>query len=178
MKEIKKEFKWFWAWNDEKEEQWLTEMAQQGWHLQSPCVFGAYTFEKGVPRNVVYRLDFKTVGKDMDDYLQLFADGGWEHLGAMGGWQYFRKEAVEGEAVEIYTDNASKIQKYQRLLLFLVVLLLPIYTLSLFNLGTTGNLEGFLAGFTGALNVVMALLLLLYVYALVRILRRIGELKK
>ncbi len=40
MKEIKKEFKWFWAWNDEKEEQWLTAMAQQGWHLQSPGFLG------------------------------------------------------------------------------------------------------------------------------------------
>ena len=177
MKEMKKEFKWFWAWNDEKEEQWLTEMAQQGWHLQSPGVFGVYTFERGTPRNVVYRLDYKNAGKDMADYLQLFTDGGWEHLGAMGGWQYFRKECVEGETPEIYTDNASKIQKYERVLLFLVILL-PTFVFSLTTLRTVDNLEGFLAGSIGALNVLMSLLMLLYVYALVRIFRRILELKK
>lgn len=26
--------KWFWGWADEKEEAWLGEMAQQGWHLR------------------------------------------------------------------------------------------------------------------------------------------------
>ena len=177
MKEIKKEFRWFWAWNDEKEEQWLTEMAQQGWHLLSPGVFGVYTFERGTPRNVVYRLDFKTVGKDMEDYLQLFADDGWEHLGAMGGWQYFRKESIEGEVPEIYTDNASKIQKYQRVLLFLVILL-PVYMFSIINLRMPDNLDGALAGFVGGLSVVVSLFMLFYIYALIRIFRRILELKK
>lgn len=177
MNETKKEFKWFWAWNDEKEEQWLTEMAQQGWHLQSPGVLGVYTFERAAPRNVVYRLDFKTAGKDMAEYLQLFTDGGWDYLGAMGGWQYFRKESVEGEAPEIYTDNASKIHKYQRVFFFLVILL-PIFMSSFYNLGAIGDLEGFLAGFIGVLSVVGGLLILVYVYALVRIFRRILELKK
>ncbi len=177
MNEIKREFKWFWAWNDEQEEQWLTEMAQQGWHLQAPGVFGAYTFERGAPRNVVYRLDFKTAGKDMAEYQQLFADGGWDYLGAMGGWQYFRKESIKGETPEIYTDNASKVAKYQRVLLFLVALL-PIFTISLYNLRASSDLEGTLAGFVGVLSVVGSLFILFYVYALLRIFRRILELKK
>jgi hypothetical protein len=122
-------------------------------------------------------LDYKNAGKDIAEYLQLFADGGWEHLGAMGGWQYFRKESAEGEMPEIYTDNASKIQKYQRVLLFLVILL-PIYMFSLINLRIVDNLEGFQAGFIRAVNVFGSLLMLLYVYALVRIFRRILELKK
>jgi hypothetical protein len=41
----------------------------------------------------------------------------------MGGWQYFRKEAPAGETPEIYTDQASKVYKYQRLLLFLTIFL-------------------------------------------------------
>jgi len=177
MNETKKEFKWFWAWNDEKEERWLTEMAQQGWHLQAPGVFGVYTFERGAPRNVVYRLDFKAAGKDMAEYQQLFADGGWDYLGAMGGWQYFRKESIEGETPEIYTDNASKMSKYQRVLLFLVALL-PIFMISLYNLRAASNLDGFLAGFVGGMSVVGSLFMLFYVYALLRIFRRMLELKK
>ncbi len=26
--------KWFWAWQDEKEEAWLTAMAREGYHLE------------------------------------------------------------------------------------------------------------------------------------------------
>jgi len=26
--------KWFWAWQDEKEEAWLSNMARDGWHLK------------------------------------------------------------------------------------------------------------------------------------------------
>ena len=84
MKETKRLFRWFWAWNDEQEEAWLKEQARDGWHLVTPGVFGRYTFERGVPRNDVYRLDYKTTGKDMEEYLQLFSDAGWEHLGYMG----------------------------------------------------------------------------------------------
>jgi len=50
--------KWFWAWQDEKEEQWLNAMSKQGYHLISPGSFGRYEFEQGEPKNYVYRLDF------------------------------------------------------------------------------------------------------------------------
>ena len=52
-----KKFRWFWAWDDEKEEQWLREMAQKGWHLLSVSIPGNYTFEQGAPKGYVYRLD-------------------------------------------------------------------------------------------------------------------------
>jgi hypothetical protein len=133
MNETKRVFKWFWAWNDEQEEAWLTEMARQGWHLREPGVFGFYCFERGAPRNVVYRLDFKTAGRDQEEYRQLFTDAGWEHVGEMGGWQYFRTEAAEGETPEIYTDESSKIHKYQRLFFFLVIFL-PIFSVTMSNM--------------------------------------------
>ena len=54
------------------------------------------------------------------DYLQLFSDAGWEYLGKMSGWgHYFRKEAREGETLEIFTDVESKIAKYKRVLTYL-----------------------------------------------------------
>ena len=164
-------FKWFWAWDDEREEAWLTDMARQGWHLVRPGLFGFYTFEQGESRNVIYRLDYRTSDKDMADYLTLFADAGWEHLGTMGGWQYFRKEAREGETAEIYTDAASKIQKYRRVLLILVVLL-PTFPAALSN--------RLYFGFTFAqiVNGVLFLFMVLYVYAIVRLLLRIRALKQ
>jgi len=171
MNETKRVFRWFWAWNDEQEEAWLTEMARQGWHLREPGTFGFYIFERGVERNVVYRLDFKTADQDKEEYLQLFADAGWEHVGEMGGWQYFRTEAPEGEAPEIYTDKSSKIHKYQRLFLFLVIFL-PIFSVTLSNVGRGSS------GLMKALSLVLGFFILLYVYALARIFLRILQLRK
>jgi uncharacterized integral membrane protein len=112
--------KWFWAWQDEQEEAWLRSMSQNGWHLSSvglPCI---YRFRAGEPQDYVYRLDYQTLKKrDQQDYLQLFSDAGWEHLCQMSGWHYFRTEAIEGEAAEIFTDVESKVAKYKRLLIFL-----------------------------------------------------------
>lgn len=177
MSETKKEFKWFWAWEDEKEEDWLNAQAQQGWHLQAPGTLGNYVFDRGEARDVVYRLDFKASGQDMDAYLQIFEDAGWEHLGAMGGWQYFRKERVEDEAAEIFTDNASKIQKYQRIIMYLVIFT-PFSVLLLINLGSQMSFSGFLAGFATVVSIIASLFVFLYAYAMIRIIGRINELKR
>ena len=82
-------FKWFWTWQDDREEAWLGEMARADWHLKSLGLPGFYTFIAGEPRNDVYRLDFVMDRKDYQAYLRQFRDAGWEHVGEMGGWQYF-----------------------------------------------------------------------------------------
>lgn len=76
-------------------------MAQDGWHFKSVTPPGTYSFEQGEPRNVFYRLDFLIDAKAKADYVQLFLDAGWEYLGEMGSWQYFRKTAMENETLEI-----------------------------------------------------------------------------
>lgn len=118
--------KFFWHWEDDKEEAWLTEMAKQGLHLVKPGALSRYTFVQGEPRNEIYRLDFIQSGKKDDAYMQLFQDAGWEYAGEMMGWQYWHKEVGHEETAEIYTDPESKIQKYQRLLGFLLILSLPV----------------------------------------------------
>ena len=166
-------FKWFWAWQDEKEEAWLNNMAREGWHLKRLGIPGAYIFESGEPRNDQYRMDFITNRKEYQNYLQLFKDAGWEHLGEMGGWQYFRTK-VEGNSIpEIYTDQDSKASKYQRLLIVLIIFL-PMMTRfitqpidpdrALTDLYMTGKF-------------IMSLLMIVYAYAMVMILRRILQLK-
>jgi len=72
----------------------------------------------------VYRLDYINPAKDKPAYLQLFRDAGWEHVGEMTNWQYFRKQVQEGEAPEIFTDVETKVEKYRRLLAFEVIILL------------------------------------------------------
>ena len=113
--------KWFWPWQDNQEEIWLEQMSQQGLHLNQAHIMAQYDFIKGQPETYTYRLDFQNSlkSKKNDDYLRIFADAGWEHLGAMSGWQYFRKMVKSGEEPEIFTDSDSKIQKYNRYLTYL-----------------------------------------------------------
>jgi len=108
--------KWFWSWQDEDQEAWLADMSKQGLHLTGLGRFGGYRFTKGAPRSYAYRLDFANK-KGTDDYFQFIRDAGWEHLGTLAGWQYWRKEDCAGESSEFFSDTESKVQKYQRLLL-------------------------------------------------------------
>lgn len=115
------QFKWFWAWQDDKQEAWLEAMSREGLHLQSFKAFGRYVFEQGAPRKYIYRMDFdRTSGKD-SDYFHLIQEAGWERIIEVAGWQYWRKEACEGKTPELFTDTESKIRKYQRLFVGLLV---------------------------------------------------------
>jgi hypothetical protein len=167
-------FRWFWAWQDDHEEEWLGSMSRAGWHLTKFGYPGVYFFRKGEPKNYIYRLDFQTSRmKDRDAYLQLFHDAGWEHLGNMSAWEYFRKEAKPGEAPEIFTDPESKIQKYLRVLRFLVIFC-PIIVI--INSTMWWHLpEG---GAVGTVLICITLsILLLYIVGTLGIILRIGELK-
>ena len=120
-------FKWFWAWQDDKEEAWLAAMAREGYHLEAPVFPCVYRFAAGDPADIVYRLDYPLLKtQDRASYLRLFQDAGWEHVGDMVGWMYFRRPRVEDAPLEIFSDVDSKIQKYQRILAF-VIIFIPIF---------------------------------------------------
>lgn len=163
-------WKWFWAWEDEREELWLAEMAARGWHLKSLGFPGRYAFEKGEPRDVAYRLDFK-INPDMDSYKQLFADAGWEFVDNYGCWMYFRKPVVDGAAEEIYTDVESKKTKYRSVLTFLALMLIGF---SFF--GRPRDVGGTV--WIAVSTVVYAGVMIFMVYAAARVLRRLRELEK
>lgn len=166
--------KWFWAWNDEKEEGWLSEMSQQGLHLEGIPFPGSYQFRKGEPGRYTYRLDYQSLKtKDKDSYLQLFSDAGWEIVGEMGGWMYFRYKANNGEPPEIYSDLESKIGKYQRVLGYLVVFL-PILVLMMPNIARAEG-HGPIYAILGAINF---LLMVLFSIGVFQLIRRISRLKK
>ena len=168
-----RKFKWFWAWQDENEEAWLSEMALSGYHLEKPQLLGVYHFQQGAPENIVYRLDYNVLGKkDRESYLQLFQDAGWEHVGDLSSWVYFRKQFQPGETAEIFSDTDSKIQKYQRIMTFLTILL-PIFLFNIINFKP--NLFGFLGN---VILFIYTIILLLWAYALVKLLQRITQLKK
>jgi len=174
-----KKSKWFWAWQDDKEEEWLDKMAREGMHLNKPDLFGQYYFTQGKPQEVAYRLDFITSARKKADYFQLFKDSGWEHVGEMGGWQYWRKAMQEGVTPEIFTDADSKIQKYRRLLGFLIILM-PIYVISLLNAynHSARYQDGFFFQILNVIYFVLFLVFLMVAFTMVMLLRRISSLKR
>ncbi len=108
--------KFFMPWQDNLQEAWFEELSMQGLHLKNLDWSGC-EFVQGKPQNYVYRLDYQdSLKQNRAEYLRLFTDMGWEYLGELEGWQYFRKPAQPGEQTEIYTDPGTKIQKYRRYL--------------------------------------------------------------
>jgi hypothetical protein len=168
-----RKLKVFPAWQDDKEEAWLRKMAQQGLHLTQPLFPCVYTFARGEAADVAYRLDYvpRMSRDEFEVYLQVFRDAGWEHLGQMAGWQYFRKPVRAGEATEIYTDAESKVRKYRRLLGYLIIIVMPFLIL------TTRSGDRPHTTFYDAVTVFQFVVLVFLVYGLVRVALRIRQLR-
>jgi hypothetical protein len=166
-----RKFKLFWAWQDREEEAWLRQMAQQGYHLSSLVFSTIYEFTRGVPSDMVYRLDYVDVRKkDLGDYMQLFQTAGWEYVDGGMGWYYFRKLADSEYSNEIYTDVESKIQKYQRMLSYLIIF--PII------LGWFAVTQIFKENSIGVLNYLIILIMVVWIYIIGSIINRIWQLNR
>jgi len=121
---LKRCFRLFWLWQEDKEMEWLRQMSLKGWHLISACIF-VYTFEKGEPKDIVYYGDFKSIKKrDVDEYLDIFKEAGWKYICRQGNWFYFSSPA-DNKYKEVYSDNQSRLGKY-RMLLLTHIIIMPI----------------------------------------------------
>lgn len=177
MSELKKVRRVFFVWQEQEEEKWLIEMAAQGWHLRK-VGFCVYTFEKGELEDVTYRL-YSHVGRkrDIQTCNRLFEDMGWEWVGSILSWQYFRKAHKEGKLDEILSDNQSKWEalKYWR------NVSLAIWLLNLYNFLNISVLSSGLASWRTLPMDVMRLLVLavagLLLCGTVKIQKRMNELK-
>jgi hypothetical protein len=166
-------FKWFWPWQDDRQEQWLCEQSQQGRHLAVLRWPSRYAFMAGEPRSYVYRLDWREASRrELPDYLLLFADAGWEHVGSLAGWQYFRRPTTEEPAPEIFTDMDSKIAKYERMIFAAGgagAAVVPVMVILMYT-----ELDPFIALLWAAL----LLFALYYVIVLVGLSRRVRQLRR
>ncbi|GAA1919357.1 DUF2812 domain-containing protein [Microbacterium aoyamense] len=116
----------------DKEEAWLNQKAAQGQGLVSTA-FG-YEFTPIIPGSAVIRIDYRDSMKPADyaDYLAMFADAGWQHVGGSrwSGGQYFATATRDARA-DIFSDPASKAQRYRRAMAVSFALLLPFFVISL-----------------------------------------------
>lgn len=163
-------WRWFWAWEDGKEERWLEEMARQGWRLVSGGI--VYRFVRDTPAEVRYRLDWRPgTNAALKEYFDLCRDSGWQHVCSFGSWYYFR--ASDPAAPELYTDRASLAGRYKRLIGFLALISLP----NLMGLVNTLTGGGPPARLRVALIASQAALTLLVAYAIIRLALHIRQLK-
>jgi hypothetical protein len=175
MSEIIIQFKFFWPWQDQEQEKWLEEKSQSGLHLKKPNnLIGIFTFETGEPESYTYRLDFQSdLKNDKDSYQQIFEDAGWEYLGE-SSWQYFRKPYQQGESNEIFTDNQSKINKYNRLVWYYGIILAILTAFFV----VSGDIEGNLAWIQNLFIILFIPTAIITILGIVNYLKRIKNLKE
>lgn len=170
---IKKVIKFYFVWSEDKEAQWLRDMANKGWHLKNASIF-YYTFEKGDSEDFVYQFDFRmNSSKEEKEYLDLFKASGWEFINRLGGWYYFRKLYKEGGQNEIYSDKESLKQKYKKLLGFLLLTGFPLF----FNFFTILRPYG-QSGFYKYFWPFNTFLFVIWLYAFIRIIIYVRKLSK
>jgi len=139
MSERKTLYKWFWAWDFEKEERWLNEMAMSGWVLVS-VGFCRYSFERCAPGEYQVRLEMH--GWD-DGYVSFMQEMGAEYVGRFAAWLYFRKRTADGP-FDLFSDIDSRIrhlEKIARVLLIIGLANLIIGTINAINGSSVGVLN-------------------------------------
>ncbi len=142
--------KWFWAWNFDKEEEWLEEMARNGWTLDG-VGFCTYHFIRTEPGEYSVRLQYLPIAEESGEYSSLMEESGAQRVGRMVQWVYYRKKTVDG-SFELFSDLDSRIMhldKISRLMLIIAILNLVIGVINSFH--TPGSL--------GWVNLVLASLL-------------------
>ena len=110
MKQKKTVFRLFWAWEFEKEEQWLNLMAQQGWALDK-VGFCVYTFVRCEPGEYIIRLEMHGADRNYTEFMQ---ELNAEYIGRCVQWCFFRRKAEYG-AFDIFSDIDSRISHLNKI---------------------------------------------------------------
>ena len=102
--------KWFWVWDFEKEEDWLNEMALNGWVLDD-IGWCTYHFVRCEPGEYSVRLEMHPHD---EEYVGFMKETGAEYLGRMVAWIYFRKKTADGP-FDLFSDIDSRISHLNKI---------------------------------------------------------------
>lgn len=167
---VKRINKWFWVWNIEEEKAFLEEKAREGLVLKSVSL-GGYTFEESEPKTLIYQMDFKGLDRKISEaeYLQLYADAGWNLAGRLGSWFYFSQESCEEIDLMIFNDNASKAAVYKRILAVLLLTGFPIYYQMIIRFPNLSSTSLAYPNFYFFFRIFLVPIMILHLFALVKI---------
>ena len=108
--------KTFWIWQLEKEEEWLNQMAAEGWCLIS-VGYRRYEFEQVPPGLFTIRTEWLEKSANHSDsfaYIEFLKSTGAVNICNRGNMAYFRK--IADNNFQLYSDNSSRIKYYSRLI--------------------------------------------------------------
>lgn len=168
-------YKWFWAWNYEKEEKWLNEMAAKGLALTG-VGFCRYEFEECKPGEYQLRIELlenHLHHPENEQYIRFLEETGVEQVGSYMRWVYFRKRSADGP-FELFSDNTSRMKHLNRILGLFIPFLLLNLGIGLNNIGLYFA-NGMAGNLLGIVNLLLAALLGL---GTVKIIRQKNKLKK
>ncbi|GGH78295.1 hypothetical protein JOD43_000942 [Pullulanibacillus pueri] len=174
MKQKKRCFKIFWAWQDEKEEHWLSQMAKSGWYYEQWHFPFIYSFSKGRPHGYIYKSDYrpKLSREDREEYLAIFKDAGWDYVMDQLGWYYFRADGEARHTTELFSDTDSKVQKYKQLLKTLTTIFIAVVIIYMAIVAFNPN------SYMLALKIIYPLLLVLLLFANLKIMVKIKSIRR
>lgn len=108
--------KLFWAFDYQKEEDWINRMSENGLQLIDPGLI-SYTFNEGEKGEYQYRLEMLPhfpYHEESRKYIKFVKDTGAEYIGSVKNWVYFRKKTSEGP-FELFNDYSTKIRHFRRI---------------------------------------------------------------
>ena len=172
MKQVR--YRWFWAWDFDREEEWLNAWAAEGQALVDASGI-RYVFEESAPGAYEYRLELleHTPGNpESVRYLQFLEETGIECVGTFGRWAYLRRRS-DGAPFSLFSDIDSKIAHLQRVKTLVLAVLVM-------QLAGAANLLMRLDHARDMLPiaVVWAVVVALVAYGFARIARKVGRLKR
>ncbi|MBQ8825469.1 MAG: DUF2812 domain-containing protein [Oscillospiraceae bacterium] len=148
----------FWAWDYDKEEEWLNEMAAKGLALVSTG-FCRYEFEECDPNEYGIQLellDFKADSEKGKQYIAFVEETGAEHVGTWLRWVYFRKKLSHGEKFRLFSDKDSIIAHLKRIISFLLIIGIFNVWVGMYNI-IIGIINGTVNFPLGMLNVILGI---------------------
>jgi hypothetical protein len=119
-----KSLKFFFIWQDDKEEAWLNGLSLKGQRLDSVSFPFTYHFSSDASKKYIHHLNApKGPETSLEAFKDTFQKSGWKHIGRMNGWHYFQKEVASGDEPVLGLGKKNKADRYQGYMMVLVGLL-------------------------------------------------------
>ena len=119
--EMKKVWRFYNIAEYEQEEQWINEMAKEGWQLTA-IGFCRYIFRRGTPGEYIYKLDVveRTASDEVkESYFNFLTECGIRVVGEFKDWIYLQKKAADGP-FDMKDDTYAKLRTVNKVYSFAV----------------------------------------------------------
>ena len=105
----------------EQEEQWINEMARDGWALTA-VGFCRFSFRRARPGEFIYKLDMverTTQDEVKESYFNFLTECGIRIVGEYKDWIYLQKRAADGP-FDMKNDTYAKLRKVNKIYSFAI----------------------------------------------------------